>query len=156
MGTGQGTLAERGAGWLHTLYLWDRGGGDQVLARLTQTTLTGTANVAAVAGESWKEVFSDWMAALYTGGVGGSGYPFDHPTVVLRDLLRTQGTYPLAPETVGSTDFTREGSLWSSSGRHYIVTPPASGFVALRLGGAAGGSSPLDAALRLRVVPLYN
>ena len=156
VGTGQGTLAERGAGWLHTLYLWDRGGGDQVLARLTQTTLTGTANVAAVAAEPWSEVFADWLAALYTGGISGPAYPFDYPDVVLRDLLRTQGPYPLSPETVGTSDFTREGSLWSSSGRHYIVSPPASGFTALRLGGAAGGSAPKDAALRLRVVPLYN
>ncbi|HKJ03569.1 MAG TPA: hypothetical protein VJ997_13970, partial [Longimicrobiales bacterium] len=63
--TGQGSLAERGAGWLHVLYLWDRGGGDETLRRLTQTIKTGTANVAAAMGASWPDVFSDWAASLY-------------------------------------------------------------------------------------------
>lgn len=149
--TGQGSLAERGAGWLHTLYLWDRGGGDDVLARLTQSTLTGTNNVAAVTGMPWAEVLADWAAALYASG----GYPFEYRSVSLRSLLRPPSPYPLAPESVGASDFTVTGSLWSSSARHYIVIPPSSGFVALRLGGEAGGTVPVDAAFRLRVVPLH-
>jgi len=151
--TGQGSLEERGAGWLHALYLWDRGKDQDVLARLTKTTLSGTANVAAVTGMAWKEVFADWSAAVYADGAGH--YPFDYPSVRLRDLLRTAAPYPLAPETLGPGDFSRSGSLWSSSARHYIVVPPASGFLALRLGGEAGGNALADGAFRLRVVPLY-
>ncbi|GMV04874.1 MAG: hypothetical protein AMXMBFR53_11540 [Gemmatimonadota bacterium] len=153
--TGQGSLAERGAGWLHVLYLWDRGGRDQVLARLTQTTLTGTANVAAAAGASWPEVFADWAAAVAVEGLSGPRYDFEYPSVSLRELLATGNGYALAPETLGAADFSRSGSLWSASARHYIVIPPASGYVALRLGGEAGGNAPPDAALRLRVVPLF-
>jgi len=152
--TGQGSLEERGAGWLYTLFLWDTGGGDDVLGRLTRTSLTGAANVAAAMGRPWAAIFADWTAALYGDGLGGR-YPFEYPTVQLRELLREINAYPLAPESVGSADFIRSGSLWSSSARHYIVVPPASGFVALRLGGAAGGNAPAEAALRIRVVPLF-
>ncbi len=151
--TGQGSLEERGAGWLHVLYLWDRGGDRDVLGLLTRSTLSGTTNVASVMGVSWREIYSDWTAALYADYSGS--YPFNFPSVRLRSLLRTAAPYPLAPKTLGTGDFARSGVLWSSSARHYIVVPPASGFVALRLGGEAGGNIPPDGAFRLRVVPLY-
>lgn len=150
--TGQGSLAERGAGWLHALYLWDRGG-VEILGRLTRTTLSGTANVTAAMGMPWHDLLADWMGALAADGPG-SRYPFNYPTVNLRSLLRSVGPYPLAPETVGGSDFTRTGVLWSSSGRLFLVQPPSSGFLALRLGGGSGGSAPVDAELRLRVIPL--
>jgi hypothetical protein len=152
--TGQGSLEERGAGWLYVLFLWDVAGGDEVLGRLTRTTLTGAANVAAATGRPWTAVFADWTAALYADGLGGR-YPFEYPTVRLRSLLAEPGPYPLVPEVLGGSDFVRSGSLWSSSARHYIVTPPAGGFVAVRMGGAAGGNAPAEGALRLRVVPLF-
>jgi hypothetical protein len=153
--TGQGSLEERGAGWLYTLYLWDRGGGAEVLRRLTQSTRTGTANVEAAMGASWSDIFSDWAAALYLDGTGPRPYPFEYPSVDLRALLRAASAYPLAPEVVGSQDFSRTGLLWSSSASHYIVVPPASGSVALRLGGEDGGNAPPDAAIRLRIVRMY-
>jgi hypothetical protein len=153
--TGQGSLEERGGGWLFALYLWDRGGGDQVLRSLTRSTRTGTANVAAVMGAPWPDVFSDWTAALYLDGTGARPYPFEYPSVQLRDLLRTANGYPLSPEIVGSEDFSRTGLLWSSSVQQYIVVPPASGSVALRLGGEAGGNAPADAAFRFRIVRRY-
>lgn len=153
VGTGQGSLEERGGGWLHALYLWDRRRDQDVLGRLTRTTLTGTANVTAVVGMPWRDLLADWMAALAAEGPADR-YPFNYPTVGLRTLLRNQGPYPLSPETVGSSDFTRAGLLWSSSARLYIVVPPPGGFVALRLGGDAGGNAPVEAALRLRVIPL--
>jgi hypothetical protein len=153
--TGQGSLEERGAGWLHTLYLWDGFGGAGVLGRLTRTTLTGTANVAAASGKPWPDLFADWASALYADDLVGGVYPFEYPSVHLRNLLQAQGPYPLSPETLGGGDFVRSGSLWSSSMRHYIVVAPTSGFVALRLAGEAGGNAPVEAAFRLRVVPLF-
>ena len=150
--TGQGSLPERGAGWLHVLYLWDLGGGDAVLRRLVRTTKTGTANVSDVTGRAWPDLFADWAAALYLDGLGPTPFAFEYPSVQLRDLLRSTGPYPLAPETLGSQDFSRSGSLWSSSAQHYIVVPPTSGSVAIRLGGEGGGNVPSDAALRLRIV----
>lgn len=151
---GQGTLAERGAGWLFVLYLWDRWGRDTVLGALTRTTLTGTANVAAVTGAPWADVLADWSAALYT-ATQGARYAFDYPAAGLPSLLRPPASYPLSAEILGAADFTRTGSLWSSSVRHYIVIPPPSGYVALRLGGESGGNAPAEARVRLRVVPLH-
>jgi hypothetical protein len=153
--TGAGTLEERGAGWLHLLYLWDREGLN-VLRRLTATTRTGVDNVTAQVGRPWPELLSDWLAALYSDGQGVSSYSFEYPTVDLRTLLKvTGGAYPLTPEVLGSSDFARTGSLWSSSGGHYIVVPPSGGFVAVRLAGADGGNASEDALLRLRVVRLF-
>jgi hypothetical protein len=154
--TGQGSLGERGAAWLHTLYLWDSWGGADALRRLTKSTRTGLENITAVTGSTWEELFADWAAALYLDERASEPYPFEYPSVDLRGLLATStGSYPLAPEVVGSTDFTRAGSLWSSSMTHYIVVPPNSGSVALRLGGEAGGNLPNDASLRLRIVRLF-
>jgi hypothetical protein len=152
--TGQGSLPERGAGWLFTLYLWDRWEHDATLRSLTQTTRTGVANVAAVTGEAWKDVFSDWAAALVLDNAPyGSRYDRDYPTVDLRARIRDAGNaYPLQPESVGSSDFERSGSLWSSGVQHYIVEPPAAGSIVLQLGGASGGTVPADAGLRLRIV----
>jgi hypothetical protein len=128
--TGQGSLGERGAAWLHTLYLWDSWGGDGVLRRLTRSTRTGIENISAVTGSAWDALFAGWAAALYLDERAAEPYPF-------------------------ATDFTRAGSLWSSSMTHYIVVPPNSGSVALRLGGEAGGIVPNDASLRLRIVRLF-
>ena len=61
---GQGTLEERGAGWLFVRYLRDQAGSDAVLASLTQTTRTGIDNVEAVTGRDWEDLFSDWSAAI--------------------------------------------------------------------------------------------
>ncbi len=154
--TGQGSLGERGAAWLYTLYLWDGWGGDDVLRRLTRSTRTGIENIAAVTGSTWTELFGDWAAALYLDERAAEPYPFEYPSVDLRRLLATStGSYPLAPEVVGSADFTRAGSLWSSSMTHYIVVPPNSGSVALRMGGEAGGNMPKDASFGLRIVRLF-
>jgi hypothetical protein len=153
--TGQGSLEERGAGWLHVLYLWDRGGGTDVLRRLTQTTRTGIDNVTAVTGESWPDLVADWEAALYADDRVPSSAPYQYPHVSLRDLLSMPGTsYPLVPETLGGSDFTRDGSLWSSSAHHYIVVPPSEGSITLRLGGQGGGNAPEAEQLRLRVIRL--
>jgi len=106
-------------------------------------------------GASWPDIFSDWAASLYLDGTGDRPYSFEYPSVQLRDLLHAAGGYPLSPEVVGSGDFSRKGFLWSSSVQHYIVVPSASGSVALRIGGEAGGNAPADAILRFRIVRLY-
>jgi hypothetical protein len=151
--TGQGSLAERGAGWLFTLYLWDVTGRGDILARLTRTTLTGTANVVAMVGQAWRHVLAGWGAALALDGASTPGMPFDYPTIDLQARFGgANGPYPLVPEVVEDGDFTRAGSLWSSSFKHYIVIPPSAAGTTLRLGGAAGGGAPTEAGLRLRVL----
>lgn len=153
--TGQGSLEERGAGWLFTLWLWDLDDRGELLARLTRTTRTGTENVAAVTGHPWKRVLADWGAALYLDGLPIPGLPFGYPTIDLKARLSGPDPFPLTPELLLDEDFTRTGSLWSSSLKHYIGVPPSDGGTVLRLGGAAGGNAPAEAGLRLRVLRVF-
>ncbi len=150
---GSGSLEERGGGWLHVLYLAAQKGGG-VLGQLTRTTTTGTDNVTARAGVPWEELLADWWTATYVDGHEAVGIRLTYPGLDLRELLGDD--YVLLPETLGSADFTRSGSLWSSSVRYYIVVPTSQGSVTLRLGGEAGGAraSPSGAALRMRVIRL--
>jgi hypothetical protein len=154
--TGQGSLVERGAGWLYVLYLTDKAGGSSVLGQLTRSTRTGIANVTSVLSASWDDLLADWSSALFLDDHGPLDYPFEYPTVNLRTLLGGPGvSYPLVPQAVGASDFSRSGFLWSSSSAHYLLTPPPAGSVALRLGGESGGNAPADAAFRLRIVRLF-
>jgi hypothetical protein len=60
--TGYGTLEERGAGWLFLRWLVDQRG-DASLSQLAQTSRTGTANIEAVGGESFRSLFADFLTA---------------------------------------------------------------------------------------------
>jgi IPT/TIG domain len=150
VGTGQGTLEERGAGWLHVLYLTAQSG-ESVLGKLTRTTRTGVDNVTQTMGLAWPELTSNWWSALYLDPLGSDDPRLEFPGVSLANVLR-EGPFPLSPEEVGSGDFTRSGSLWSSSARYYIVQPAPQGSVALRLGGEAGSGSAPESALRMRLI----
>ena len=148
---GRGSLAERGAGWMHVLYL-DAQKGSSVLKQMVRTTSTGTENVSARVGVPWEEVLADWWTATYSGGPAAVRSRLTYPGLDLVELLRD--AYVLQPEELGDADFTRSGSLWSSSAQYYIVVPTLRGSVTLRLGGEAGGASPAGAALRMRVMRL--
>ena len=127
--------------------------GVSVLGQLTRTTTTGTDNVTARVGVPWEELLADWWIAV---SAQHPLLPVDvrltYPGLSLRHLLGDD--YVLNPETLGSADFTRAGSLWSSSVQYYIVVPTLQGSVTLRLGGEAGGASPSGAALSMRVIRL--
>ena len=148
---GSGSLSERGGGWLHILYLAAQKG-ESVLGQLTRTTTTGTDNVTARVGVPWEELLADWWTATYVDGHEAVGARLTYPGLDLRKLLGD--VYVLRPETLGSADFTRSGSLWSSSVQYYIVVPTLHGSVTLRLSGESGGASPSGAALRMRVIRL--
>jgi len=147
--TGQGSLAERGAGFLFLLYLEDQRDLD-VLTRLTQTTRTGVANVEAVVGGSWPDLIADWWSAIYLDGPGPESGPLVYPSVNLRAYLGSY--YSLAPDSPGASDFTASGWLPSSSAAYYLVTPPLEGSMAVRIGGQAGGASSPQASLRMRII----
>jgi len=146
---GQGSLAERGGGFLFTTYLADRFGAD-VIERLTKTTRTGVTNVEAVTGTDWSVLLSDWWAASWLDGLGIASGVLEYPTVDLRAFL--QDPYPLAPTSLGGGDFSLSTSMPSSSAGYYIVTPEAGGTMTLRLGGEAGGASSPQAEARMRIL----
>ncbi len=147
--SGQGSLAERGAGFLFTLYLEDQLGVG-VLGALTRTTRTGVPNVEAETGSMWPDLIANWWSAIYLDGPAPESGPLTYPTIDLRGYLG--GTFPLVPAAVGPGDRTDSGSLLSSSARYLVIRPPAGGSLAIRLGGAAGGPSPSQSGLRLRLI----
>lgn len=145
---GQGSLAERGAGFLHVLYLEDRLGAG-ILGSLTRTTRSGVANVETETGIAWPALVADWWSAIWLDGPGTESGPLVFPSV---DLRAFTSPFPLSPVPVGAGDHTASGLLWSSSVRYHLVSPPASGSTAVRLGGAAAGPSSSQARLRVRIV----
>jgi hypothetical protein len=147
--TGSGTLEERGAGFLHVMYLQDQEGGD-LLGRLTRSTRTGVANVEAETGRAWGDLLGDWWSAIYLDGPGPETGPHVYPDVDLRGFLGNP--FPLVPVELGAGDFGPSDSLWSSSAAYYIVTPSAAGSTSVRLGGEAGAPSSRQAGLRMKVI----
>jgi hypothetical protein len=146
---GQGTLAERGGGYLFTAYVADRFGID-IIGRLTRTTRTGVTNVQAETGTNWGPLLSDWWAATWLDGLGIASGGLIYPQIDLRAFLRDP--FPLVPEPLGGGDFDRSMSLRSSAAAYYIVTPEAGSTMTLRLGGEAGGASAPQADARMRIV----
>ncbi len=146
---GQGTLAERGGGYLFTTYLADRYGVD-IAGRLTRSTATGIANVEDRTGTNWAPLLSDWWTATYLDGLGIATAPLVYPSIDLRDFLGDP--FPLEPEPVGAGDFVRTVSLRSSAAAYYIVTPGAGGTTTLRLGGEAAGVPSPQASAGMRIV----
>ncbi|MGE0159448.1 MAG: IPT/TIG domain-containing protein [Gemmatimonadales bacterium] len=146
--TGQGSLPERGAGFLNLLYVEDHLGVD-VLSRLTKTTLTGVANVETATGEAWADLVADWWTATYTDLPTPAPGPLQYPDIDLKGFL---APFPLSPTLIGAGGANFSGSLWSSSVGYYLVTPGPGAPLALRLGGEAGGAVSAQAVLRLRLV----
>jgi hypothetical protein len=72
--TGFGSIEERGVAWLFLRWLVDQKG-DARLRDLVQTRNVGTANVEAVAGESFTTLYADFLAATllddYPGATAG-------------------------------------------------------------------------------------
>jgi len=145
--TGQGSLPERGAGFLDLLYLDDRFGGD-LLGRLTRTERTGVANVVAEVGLSWEELLGDWWSAMYLDGLPGA--PLEYPTVDLRAFMGSP--FPLVPAPILGGGLRANGSLWSSSAAYFLVDPAPGASLTVRLGGEAGGPSGAQSVLRMRIV----
>jgi len=147
--TGQGSLAERGAGFLHVMYLVDQEG-PSVLGGLTRTTRTGVANVEAQTGRAWPLLLADWWTAIYMDGPGPESGRRVYQTLDLRAFL--ESPFPLIPEGIGPGDASFSGMLWSSSVAYFMVAPEPGESMAVRLGGAAGVTSSPQAALRMRIL----
>jgi len=146
---GQGSLAERGAGFLYVMYLADRFGAD-LMGRLTRTTRTGVPNVEAETGTDWADGLSDWWSAVWLDGPGPESGDLVFPSVDLRAWLGDP--FPLEADEIGAGDFVRTRSLLSSSAAYYIVTPGVGGSITLRVGGEAGGASLPQAETRMRII----
>jgi hypothetical protein len=93
---GNGSLEERGASWLFLRWLADQKG-EGVLKRLVQSSRRGIANVEAVSGESFGELFGDFSMALFADSLPGFARSVTSPrlrftTRNLRQLMAREAT----------------------------------------------------------------
>src|SRR5262249_43420830 len=130
-----GTLEERGAGWLFVRWLADQFGsnpplGTNVTRQLVNTTLVGAANVEAVAHQSFSTLVPLWQMANYVDNLPNftpSSPLLQYPSWDLRlvfasfnhdDPVDFPTPYPLVPDPVTTAVYTRAGMLRAGSGPH--------------------------------------
>ncbi len=156
-GTSSGTLEERGANWLFVRWLADHFAATQPLGTeltraLVQTNRTGAANVAAMTGEDFSALVSQWQMANYLTSLTGFTPSTDrllYTSIDLRGIYLANFNdgvfpkpYPLTPEVTSTGAYNRTGVLRAGSGRHLLVIQSAgSGEVALVLTNDAGTAS---------------
>ncbi|HSJ14607.1 MAG TPA: IPT/TIG domain-containing protein [Longimicrobiales bacterium] len=163
-GEEQGTVEMRGGVWLLVRYLRGHFGGNQLLARLTQTTLSSTQNVTAQTGKPWTELLAGFGLALYADGateLAGVSVPvrftfpdFDPRTAITQEV----GSYPLqlTTQTLGDGGIT--GELPSASSAYLRLDAPSGSsyapvhlvFSGLRGGAFRPSTVPQLSIMRLR------
>ncbi len=121
--TGFGTIEERGVAWLFLRWLVDQKG-EARLKDLVQTKTTGTANVEAVANETFRVLYADFLAATLlddhpaaTSGQIPSRYQFTSRNlraIYARLNLVQNSAYP-KPYPLDVADLTAENVLTPSS-----------------------------------------
>jgi len=142
-----GTLSEDGANWLFVRWLADHFATDTILGTsLTRaldggdspggTGLTGSINVGSITGVDFPTLVGEWQMANYLTAVPS----FTEPTGRLRYRswnLRSVftanfGSYPLQPDSVGTSAFSHSGVLHPGSGRHLrVIQRPSDGAVGI-------------------------
>ncbi len=129
---GSGELIQRGAGWLFLRWMADQFG-EGVLRRLSETELTGAANVEAAVGEPFGRLLTDWFLSNWVSDLPGFATPdrLRYTTWQFRTTyasLNEQAPdvfpdpFPIVPITFSTdTPFGRTGTLRSGSGDYYIL-----------------------------------
>lgn len=165
----QGTLEERGAGWLFLRWVLDHYGADVLATATTRslvaTSLTGVANLTGVTGGNFSEMVPRWLMAAYLDD--GPDLPSE-PTGFLSFSswgLRAIWTNPANQVTATPPgpfsgfplqalaldgNFSHAGTLKAGSGRHFLITQAANeSAVDLQVLRGSGGGQ-LDATLQAR------
>jgi hypothetical protein len=151
-----GSLAEIGASWLFTRYLVDQFG-TALPHQLHQTTLVGSANVAAQTGQSFTTLVTRWALSNWVSGLPGFSPPAElqdtswHFRTTFASLHAQDATdfplaYPLVPATGAGGQISIGGTVTSGSGSYVRVfqAPSGAGF---SLHFTRDGSAALSAAL---------
>jgi hypothetical protein len=154
--TGDTVLAEFGAGWLYVRYLVDQYG-NAITGKLTQTALTGTANVAAQTGVPFATSVTRWALANWVSDLPGFTPPAEltytswafrqtYASLHSQDATDFPLVFPLVPPAGPGTQVNLSGYLRAGSGAYTRVLqgPGEAGFTLL-LSGNAGLPSSLVA-----------
>ena len=165
-GSSTGTLAERGANWLFVRWLGDHFAATQPEAtdlthKLVQTSLLGSANVAAVTGEDFSTLVSQWQLANYLDDLPNFTPASDrlqYTSWNFRALYLQnfqQGVfakpYPLTPDSTRTGVYQHTGVLRAGSGRHVRVIQPASSSEAAFVLTNPSGSATVPVAVKPRI-----
>ncbi len=152
---GQGTLEERGAAWLFLRWIVDQFG-DEVIRRLSETNLTGVANVERATGEPIERLLAQWFLANWV-----SDLPSFSPQPRLkyrkwsfRSVYRSLHTqspsnfprpFPLVPDSFFGGQFQVNGVLRAGSGDYIrvIQLPGQRGFALEFSDGLVAGAVPV-------------
>jgi hypothetical protein len=162
----QGTLAEVGASWLFTRYLVDQFG-DSLPKKLAQTSLVGSANVAAQTGHRFDSTLTHWALANWVSDSVAPGFVtppelryttwhFRSRTFLSlyqQDSSRYPHPYPLVPPVSAGSAVQLNGTLRSGSGMYWraIQAPGAPAFTLL-FSGSGGAALPAAVVPRLSVI----
>jgi hypothetical protein len=154
-----GTLPERGANWLFVRWLGDHFAttepqATELTRALVQTNLTGAANVAAVTGDDFSTLVSQWQLANYLTNLPGFTPSTDrlaYKTLDLRSIYQSNfGRYPLEPDVAGDS-YSRTGVLRAGSGRHVLITRPPNSAEVMFVLANSGGSAPVASSVKPRI-----
>ena len=160
---GTGSLAERGANWLFLRWMADHLG-EAVLRRMSETSLTGSTNVATAAGEPFDRLAAQWFTANYVSDLPDLitdarlqylSWNLRAVYKLFNDQLPGQfpRPFPIEPTLSNGGAFAVTGTLHSGSGAYLIVTlgPNQAGF-SVRFTGQNGEPVPEAKKPRLNVI----
>jgi hypothetical protein len=134
----QGTLEERGAGWLFVRWLLDRYG-ENVAAALVQTPLLGVLAVQqATGGTPIESLLTRWGLALFVSDLPGFTPPAGiaytswrfrttYASLHQQDPLNFPRAFPLAPDSSAGASVLLTGTLRSGSGAYVQPRQGANG-----------------------------
>ena len=175
---GNGSLAERGSGWLFVRYVIDQlatsntvGAWNAVTRQLVRTASTGATNVQARTGQPFDQTVAKWALALWVSDMttaDGAAASFTPPpelrykswafrTTYASLHTQTPGVfvhaYPLIPGTALGPDVNLGGTLRSGSGVYQRVQhPPGKPSFTLQLAGTEGAKLPTILAPRITAI----
>ncbi len=172
-----GSLEERGAGWLFVRWAADQFGtsaedlaqfrarGTDFTRALVQTELNGAVNVAAVAGDAFPTLVTQWQLANYLDDLPDFMPASDRLQYINIDLRNQFGQlhnqrpsdferpYPLAPDSTNTGTYSRLGTLRQGSGPHIrIIQSAGAQGVQFLLGNTSGGTISATAVPRVGLV----
>jgi hypothetical protein len=157
---GNGSLENRGASWLFLRWLADQKG-ESILKRMVQTTRSGVANVEAVSGESFGELFGDFSLALFADSLPGVARPLTAPRLRfksrnLRQLMARESViagfdkpFPVTTYSLERDGVLRAAMLPGTMMHAILRSKPGEG--PLRLSFRTGAGQPFAASLGAQV-----
>ena len=154
-----GTLESRGAAWLFLKYLRGHFGGHDLLRRLTASSRTSTANVAAETGTPWDRLRADFGIAIAADGapeLAGATLDARHRFVGYSPRAALGGSsYALRPVARAWSDFNASLNLTSGGYAYSLLRAPVAAvppltFVLSDMWGRATGPAASVTVLRMQ------